>query len=65
MCKLPDFDAMYRSMAKSADIEYGHVRCRKCGATQKVDGAVALRNGWPKCCGATMDLGAAVQKVKR
>jgi hypothetical protein len=62
MLNLPDFDAMYCDMAKSAKIDRCHVLCRKCGATQFVDGARALREGWPKCCGETMMLGACAEK---
>jgi len=40
----------------------GQVWCRSCGATQKVDSAVALRHGWPKCCGYTMTIDAPEPK---
>ncbi|WP_067453855.1 hypothetical protein [Devosia elaeis] len=32
------------------------VWCRECGRAQRVDGANALRHGWPKCCGRTMTI---------
>lgn len=32
------------------------VRCRLCGHEETVDGATAMRFGWPKCCGQTMSL---------
>jgi Zn finger protein HypA/HybF involved in hydrogenase expression len=37
-------------------IERGQVWCRRCGNTFKVDPAECLRNGWPRCCGATMTI---------
>ena len=49
-------------------IARGKVWCRSCGRMQRVDGADALRNGWPKCCGATMTIDSpqwrAAQKRK-
>lgn len=35
-------------------LKRGQVWCRKCGSSQKVNSADALRSGWPKCCGQTM-----------
>lgn len=32
------------------------VKCRTCGSGCSVDFAECLRGGWPKCCGATMEL---------
>ena len=51
--KFSDVDVMYRDMAKGMSDQ---VRCHKCGATQKIDPVECLRRGWPKCCGATMNL---------
>jgi hypothetical protein len=51
--KLPNLDAMYRDMAEAMS---NQVKCRHCGTTQAVDPAHCLRHGWPKCCGATMEL---------
>lgn len=65
MLELPDIDGMYSSMAKGAKIERAHVTCRKCGTSLAVDGARALRHGWPKCCGETMMLGAATEVHSR
>ena len=53
---LPDFQSMYRDMARSPQMERGRVWCRTCGKTKKVDSATCLRIGWPKCCGYTMTL---------
>lgn len=48
---------LYESIAKAVpQIERGKVWCIACGRVQRVDGADALRNGWPKCCGATMTI---------
>ena len=32
------------------------VRCRLCGHEETVDGATAMRFGWPRHCGQTMTL---------
>lgn len=53
MFRLPNFDAMYKDMAKAMP---NVVRCDKCGKEQSVDPAHCLRHGWPLCCGATMSL---------
>ena len=37
-------------------IEDSRVRCDKCGCELRVNFAVCLRSGWPKCCGWTMRL---------
>lgn len=37
-------------------IARGRVWCLICRSTRRVDGADALRNGWPKCCGYTMTI---------
>lgn len=39
-------------------IRRGMVWCRSCGASQRVNGANALRTGWPKCCGYMMTIDA-------
>ena len=39
--------------------EYGEVRCRECGAAERVNYAVCLSSGWPKCCGCTMTVDKA------
>ena len=53
MFRLPDFDAMYRDMARACG---NQVSCRECGRVELVDAAQCLRHGWPKCCGKTMGL---------
>lgn len=37
-------------------IARGKVWCVACKRMQHVDGADALRHGWPQCCGATMTI---------
>jgi hypothetical protein len=32
------------------------VWCRECGRSEAVDAARCFRDGWPKCCGATMTI---------
>lgn len=51
--KLPDFDAMYKDMAKGMG---NRVRCNSCFKEQIVNPEHCLRHGWPKCCGYTMSL---------
>jgi len=60
---------LYERIARDVPkIERGKVWCIACGRMQRVDGADALRNGWPKCCGATMTIDSpqwrAAQKRK-
>ena len=46
-----------QTIAKSApQLRRGQVWCRECGRTQRVNSALALREGWPKCCGYTMTI---------
>lgn len=49
-------DLYERIAADVPQIERGKVWCIACGRMQRVDGAEALRNGWPMCCGATMTI---------
>ena len=37
-------------------LERGMVWCMECGNSQRVNSAIAIRNGWPKCCGYTMTI---------
>lgn len=47
----------YQTLANSHPaLARGRVWCTKCGKSQNVDPAYALRHGWPKCCGLTMTL---------
>ena len=46
-----------RSQARSLPSSQ-NIWCHECGSIQKVDGAMALDHGWPKCCGATMTIDA-------
>lgn len=49
--------SLHERIAKDVpQIARGMVWCRDCGHSQKVDGAQALRHGWPKCCGRTMTI---------
>jgi len=51
------YDNVYRGLiAAHPSLERGRVWCRECGHTERVDGAKALRHGWPKCCGYTMTI---------
>lgn len=49
--------SLYDKLARShPSLERGMVWCRQCGRSQRVDSAVALASGWPKCCGYTMTI---------
>lgn len=55
--QLPDVTGMYKSMVEGApQLKRGIVWCHECGASQQVDSAYCLRNGWPKCCSQTMSI---------
>lgn len=48
---------LYETIAKShPSLLNGIVWCSRCGHSRKVDAAKCLREGWPKCCSATMGL---------
>lgn len=50
-------DRIISDAAKShPSLVRGQVWCRSCGATRRVNSSHALRNGWPKCCDATMTI---------
>ena len=50
--------ALYEEMAKShPSLIAGKVWCGRCGRSRMVDPAKCLRDGWPKCCGATVSIG--------
>lgn len=44
-------------------IRRGMVWCTTCGASERVDGAHALRHGWPKCCGYTMTIDSPEERA--
>ena len=46
-------------------IARGKVWCIKCKRMQHVNGADALRNGWPKCCGSTMTIDSPQWRAAR
>ena len=47
--------ALYEEIARShPSLLNGKVWCARCGRPRQVDAAKCLRDGWPKCCGATM-----------
>lgn len=37
-------------------LKRGIVWCKECGRQEKVDSAICLAKGWPKCCGETMTI---------
>lgn len=48
---------IYEKLAASHEaLSRNRVWCRRCGFTQRVDSAHALRHGWPKHCGYTMTI---------
>lgn len=50
---LPDKEGVERMSETKADTT---VRCRMCGTAECVSFSIALRQGWPMCCGETMGL---------
>lgn len=48
--------------ASHPKLQRGTVWCRKCGRSKKVDSAFCLRDGWPKCCNATMTIDAPEER---
>lgn len=49
--------ALYDEIARAhPSLMRGRVWCGRCGKTRAVDAARCLREGWPKCCEATMGL---------
>ena len=56
---------IYETLANSHNsLKRGMVWCRKCGRSQKVNSANALRYGWPKCCGATMTIDSPEEQLR-
>jgi len=48
---------LYDEIARShPSLINGVVICSRCGRNRKVSAAKCLRDGWPKCCSATMGL---------
>lgn len=45
-------------------LQRGYVWCRRCGYSERVDSAHALRHGWPKCCGYTMTIDSPEEQVQ-
>lgn len=57
--RLPDFKNLHANIAADTFPKGGELRCGVCGAVQLMtttDGARYLADGWPKCCGRTMQL---------
>ena len=52
------FGISYSRIAAAAppQLARGRVWCRACGASHQVNAAECLRNGWPRCCDATMTI---------
>lgn len=46
-------------------IRRGMVWCTVCGRSERVDGANALRHGWPKCHGYTMTIDSPEERAAR
>lgn len=50
-------------MTTHPKIARGLVWCRKCGISERVNPAVCMRSGWPKCCGQTMTIDAPWERA--
>lgn len=49
--------SLYDTIAAShPSLIAGIVWCGRCQQSRKVDAAKCLREGWPKCCGATVSI---------
>ena len=58
--------SMYDEMADShPKLKRGMVWCTKCGRSERVDPARALRHGWPECCGYTMTIDSPDERSGR
>lgn len=58
--------SLHDTLAQShASLRRGQVWCTRCGASQQVDSAECLRNGWPRCCGATMTIDSPEERNAR
>lgn len=56
---------MYDKMAKShPKLQRGRVWCTVCGTSLKLNSAVALQHGWPKCCGYTMTIDSPEERKR-
>lgn len=61
----PTMNWAKQAVAKDHSLSAGLVWCRECGRRRSVDSAKCLRQGWPKCCGATMSLCPPISKVEK
>lgn len=57
-------DSLINEITEIPQIKRGQVWCRKCGHTEKVNSANALKFGWPKCCGYTMTIDSPEEQNK-
>lgn len=53
------YEAMVGEVPK---LRRGVVWCVTCGNWRRVNAAYCLRNGWPKCCGATMTIDSPAER---
>lgn len=58
--------SLYDKLASThPKLSRGRVWCAECGRTEKVDSAIALRSGWPKCCGYTMTIDSPQERKEQ
>jgi len=58
-------NSLYRVLARAhPSLERGRVWCHRCGHTEHVDTASALRHGWPKHCGETMSIDSPEERQR-
>ena len=58
--------SLHAKLANShPSLKRGRVWCTECGRSEKVDSAVALAFGWPKCCGLTMTIGSPQERARK
>jgi hypothetical protein len=63
--RLAEASGLHQQLADShPSLRRGQVWCTKCGASQRVDSARALRHGWPECCGFTMTIDSPEERQR-
>jgi len=64
MKSIEPFD-MHQVANAIPQVRRGKVWCARCGREASVDGARALANGWPTCCGETMTIDSPEERAAR
>mgnify|MGYP006318021283 FL=1 len=62
--RLPNVVGFLADIAAIPQIARGQVWCTSCCRMQRVDGALAMSHGWPKCCGSTMTIDSPEERAR-